>query len=68
MDDLIRQQIMTKLTVPVTVAGKAFGIGRNASYEQARTGRIGSVAVIDVGGKRRVPTAPLRKVLGLEPV
>jgi hypothetical protein len=67
MNEDIRHLIMTKLTVPVPVAGAAFGLGRNASYEQAKSGKIGSVHVIEVGRKRTVPTAPLRRVLGLEP-
>jgi len=63
MDDDVRREIIEKLTVSVIVAGRAFGLGRNSSYEACRTGRIPSVRI---GGKIVVPTAPLRKMLGIE--
>jgi hypothetical protein len=48
--------------------GKALGdLCENAAYAEAkRTGQIGGCPVIDVAGKRRVPTAPIRAVLGLK--
>jgi hypothetical protein len=67
MDDEILRQIMTKLTVSVPVAGQALGeLCEASSYaEAARTGEIGGCRVIEVAGKKRVPTAPIRRVLGL---
>jgi hypothetical protein len=66
-DEQIRRELATKLTVSVPVAGKALcDLGRNASYEAAKTGAIGGVGVIEVGRKKAVPTAPIRKALGLE--
>ena len=46
------------------VAAKAFDMGRSAAYASARAGKF-PVAVIACGGKLRVPTAELRRVLGL---
>lgn len=64
MDDEIRIAIMTKLTVPLwPTAGRALGLGRNATYEAAERGEIPTVKV---GRKRPVPTAPLRRLLGIE--
>jgi hypothetical protein len=63
MDDEIRRQIMTRLTVPIPVAGAALGLSRNASYDAAKRGDI---PTIPMGRKRPVPTAPLRRMLGLE--
>jgi hypothetical protein len=65
MDDRkIRREIMTKLTVPLwPTAGRALGLGRNLTFEGARTGEIETIAV---GRRRPVPTAWLRKKLGLD--
>jgi hypothetical protein len=64
MDDRrIRRDLMTKLTVPLwPTAGKALGLGRNTTYEGARRGEIETV---EVGRRRPVPTAFLRRKLGL---
>jgi hypothetical protein len=64
MDDRrIRRALMTKLTVPLwPTAGKALGLGRNTTYEGARRGEIETV---EVGRRRPVPTAFLRRKLGL---
>lgn len=65
MDEEIRREIMTKLTVPLwPTAGRALGLGRNATYEAARLKKI---PTIDVGRKKPVATAALRKMLGIEP-
>lgn len=49
------------------MAGKAiFDSGRNAAYEAAKSGTIAGIPVIKVGKKLQVPTAPIRKLLGLE--
>jgi hypothetical protein len=67
-DDDVRREIMTRLTVSVPVAGKALaGLGRNASYQAAKGGNIGTVPIIEIGGRKAVPTAPIRKVLGIDP-
>lgn len=50
-------------TVDVPFAGRALGIGRNSAYEAARNGQIPTIAV---GGKLRVPTAALRRMLALD--
>jgi hypothetical protein len=65
MDDReIRRQIMTRLTVPLwPTAGRALGLGRNLTFEGARTGEI---ETITVGRRRPVPTAWLRRKLGLD--
>ena len=68
MNRKILKAVMTELTVSIPVAGKALGnLCENAAYTEARkTGQIGGCPVIDVGGKRRVPTAPIRKMLGIK--
>lgn len=68
MERKILRQIMTELTVSVPVAGRALGdLCENAAYDEARrTGQIGGCEVINVGGKRRVTTASIRRRLGLE--
>jgi hypothetical protein len=48
--------------VAVPTAGKAFGLGRNSTYAAVKSGELPSVRI---GGKIAVPTAPLRKMLGL---
>lgn len=59
---------MSELTVDVPTAGKVLGdLSRNVAYDvAARDGAIAGIPVLTVGGKLRVPTAPIRKVLGLE--
>lgn len=50
-------------TISVPDAGAVFyGLSRNGSYEAARRGDI---PTIKVGGKIRVPVAPLAATLGL---
>lgn len=63
MDDEIRNAITSQLTVSVEVAGKAFGLSRNPAYEACKSGQIPSVRI---GRKIVVPTAPLRKMLGID--
>ena len=54
---------MTKLAVPLwPTAGKALGIGRSTAYAGARSGEI---ETIEIGRRKPVPTAFLRKKLGL---
>lgn len=50
-------------TVPLwPTAGQALGIGRSTAYNGARSGEI---PTIRVGDRYLVPTAALRKMLGL---
>ncbi|MBR1190080.1 helix-turn-helix domain-containing protein [Bradyrhizobium sp. AUGA SZCCT0160] len=63
MDENVRAALMSNLTVSVEIAGKAFGIGRNAAYDACKSGDIPSVRI---GGRITCPTAPLRKMLGIE--
>jgi hypothetical protein len=57
------QELLRKPTVSVPDAGRVLGIGRNAAYDAVKRGEIDSLAF----GKRRVvPTAPLRRKLGIE--
>jgi hypothetical protein len=60
----IRREIMTRLTVPLwPTAGRALGLGRNSTFAGAKKGQIETIAV---GRRRPVPTAFLRRKLGLE--
>ncbi len=63
MDAVIRDVLKENLTVSVEIAGQAFGLERNAAYRACKSGDIPSVRI---GGKICVPTAPLRKMLGIE--
>ena len=64
MDAKIRKAIMQELTVPLwPTAGRALGLGRSATYKAAEQKKIPTV---DVGHKKPVPTALLRKMLGIE--
>ncbi len=62
-DEEIRKAIMTKLTVPVPVAAQALNLSKNGGYDAVKRGDIPSLRL----GPRRieVPTAPLRKMLGI---
>jgi hypothetical protein len=67
MDQKILHELMTKLTVNLPTAGRALcDLGRNASYEAGKSGAIAGISVIEIGKKKAVPTAPIRKMLGLE--
>jgi hypothetical protein len=63
MDEEVRKALTEKLTVSVEVAGRAFGLSRNVAYDACKSGQIPSLRI---GGKITVPTAPLRKMLGIE--
>jgi excisionase family DNA binding protein len=52
-------------TISITEAAVVLGIGRNQAYQAAARGEI---PVLRVGRRLLVPTAPLRRMLGLEPV
>ena len=47
----------------VEVAGKAFNLSKNPAYDACKSGQIPSFRI---GKKIVVPTAPLRKMLGIE--
>lgn len=48
--------------VPVEFAGRCLGLGRSSSYKAAKSGEL---PVIRMGGRMVVPTAELRRMLGL---
>jgi hypothetical protein len=56
------KDILTQPTTSVPLAGKAFGLNRNASYEAAKRG---DMKTIKFGKRLVVPTAWLRTVLQL---
>lgn len=51
--------------VDIVIAGRAFGLGRTTAYALARKGEF-PCRVVRVGSAYRVPTAELRRELGLE--
>lgn len=56
-------EALAKPTISVPDAGRLFfGLGKDSSYEAARTGDI---ETIRVGGRILVPVAPLAAKLGL---
>lgn len=64
MDEDVKKAVMTKLTVSVwPEAGRALGLGRNATYDGVKRGDIPS---LKIGGRIVVPTATLRRMLGIE--
>lgn len=59
------QALLSKPTASVPDVGRiCFKLSRNGSYEAAKRGEIPTIAI---GRLRLVPTAPLRKMLGIEP-
>jgi hypothetical protein len=52
------------VSVDLTTAGRAFGLGRTRSYELARAGQF-PCRVIPVGRKFRVPRSALLEALGV---
>jgi hypothetical protein len=63
MDTDLRQVLFRSTVVRVEIAGRALGIGRAAAYAAAKRGDI---PTIRIGGAIRVPTAPLRQMLGID--
>jgi hypothetical protein len=58
------EKLLSKPTAPITEVGRVcFGLCRNASYDAARRGDI---PTIKIGRLLKVPTAGLRRQLGLE--
>jgi hypothetical protein len=63
VDDELLKALTDKLSVSVETAGKAFNLSRNKAYDACKSGQIPSIRI---GGKIVVPTAPLRKMLGID--
>jgi hypothetical protein len=58
------RELLDKPTASVPDVGRVcFGLRRNGSYEAAKRGDIPTIAI---GRLKVVPTAPLRRMLGLE--
>jgi hypothetical protein len=55
-------RLLSHPTISVADAGKLFGLSRNSSYEAAKRGEF---ATLKFGKRIVVPTAPLRKQLGI---
>jgi excisionase family DNA binding protein len=55
--------LLRKPTITIDQAAKVLGISRAKAYEAARTGEL---TVLKFGKRRPVPTAPIRRLLGLE--
>jgi hypothetical protein len=53
-----------RATVDVPTAGRCWGLGRDASYRLARTGRF-PVPVLELGGRLRVARSSIMKALGI---
>jgi hypothetical protein len=68
MSDLHMQKdelLALPVSVDLTTAGRAFGLGRTRSYELARAGEF-PCRVIPVGRKFRVPRSALLEALGIK--
>jgi hypothetical protein len=59
-DNKIRRAIATRLALPLTPAGRALGLGRRKTREEANAGRIPTTP------SNTVPTSWLRQVLLLD--
>ena len=58
------KNLLAGVTADVPAVGRiCYGLSRNASYDAAHKGDI---PVIKIGGRLKVPTAVLRKQLGLD--
>lgn len=54
------------VTVDVTTAARALGLGRSTAYELARRDEF-PCRVLRIGSSYRIPTAGLLRVLGIDP-
>jgi hypothetical protein len=63
LDHKVRKALTENLTVPVELAGRALGLSRGSAYQAVRAGQIPN---FKIGQRFVVPTAPLRKMLGLD--
>ena len=59
----LRKALLTELTVSVEEAGEALGIGRSSAYGAVRSKQLPHIRI---GGRIGVPTAAIRKLLGIE--
>jgi hypothetical protein len=70
MNEQIQMSMDELLSLPVSVdlttAGRAFGLGRTKAFELARQGRF-PVRVLRVGQKYRVPRSAIFEALGISP-
>ena len=63
MDRKIRRELTENLAVSISTTSLALGTGEYAVRQGIKAGGIPSIRV---GNKIMVPTAPLRRMLGLE--
>jgi len=64
MNDSTAADLLGRPLITVSQAARLLGVSRNGAYEAVRRGDIES---IKIGSKMiRIPTAPLRRKLGLE--
>jgi hypothetical protein len=63
MDRKIRRALTQELAVPISTTSLALGTGQYAVRQGIKAGDIPSIRV---GRKIMVPTAPLRKLLGID--
>jgi len=62
----ILAELRNQPTVSVPIAGQALaGLSRNSAYEAAKTGKLG-VPVLEIGGRKRVPSVAVLRQLGIE--
>jgi hypothetical protein len=70
MNEQIQMSMDELLSLPVSVdlttAGRAFGLGRTKAFELARQERF-PVRVLRVGQKYRVPRSAIFEALGIDP-
>jgi hypothetical protein len=65
MKDIIAE-LLAKPSVSVPIAGKALAdLSRNGSYRAAAGGKLGPLPVYEVGGRKRVASAGVLRLLGL---
>jgi hypothetical protein len=58
------EKLLSKPTASVEEVGRiCFGLSRNGSYEAAKRGDF---SIVRLGRRLKVPTAPLRRQLGLD--
>jgi excisionase family DNA binding protein len=56
------KSILDRPTCSVEEYGKIIGVSRNPAYDAVKRGDVPSIRV---GGRIRIPTAPLKQMLGL---
>lgn len=65
-DMSVNELLALPVSVDLTTAAKAFGVGRTKAYELAQAGQF-PCRVIRVGLKYRVPRSALLEALGVDP-